>query len=93
MDQFDRIFDIPYGTYHLGSHNEQSRYDVVCLILKELGLGHRIDELIERDEEKYAGNPRDARLDTSKIRRHGFRFSDTRDAVRKCIQEYSLKLG
>ncbi len=92
MDQFNRIYDIPYGTYHLGSHNELSRYDVVCLILKGLGLGGRIDELIEKDEEKYADKPRDARLDTMKIRQHGFKFSDTRDAIRKCIEEYGLKL-
>ena len=92
MNQFDRIFDIPHGTYHIGSHNELSRYDIVCLILKELGLDYRIDELIEKDQEKYADKPRDARLNTEKIRRHGFKFSSSSDAIRKCIAEYGLKL-
>lgn len=92
LDQFGRIFEIPYGTYHVGSHNELNRYEIVCYILRELGLGERVEELIEKDEEKYAGRPRDVRLDTTKIRQHGVRFSDTCDAIRKCIEEYNLRL-
>lgn len=93
MDQFTRIFDLPYDTYHVGSHNDLSRFDVVCLILRELGLGDRIDELVEKDEEKYRSKPRDARLNTEKIRSHGFHFSDTPEAIRKCIKEYNLRLS
>jgi dTDP-4-dehydrorhamnose reductase len=92
MDQFPRVFDLPYATYHVGSHNDLDRYEVVCLILQELGLGSRIGELVERDEEKYRVRPRDARLNTEKIKAHGFRFSDTPEAIRRCIQEYSLAL-
>jgi dTDP-4-dehydrorhamnose reductase len=92
-DQFARVFDLPYGTYHVGSHNDLNRYEVVCLILRELGLGERIDELVEKDEEKYRVRARDARLNTEKIRTHGFQFSDTPEAIRKCIQEYNLQLS
>ena len=93
MDQFTRVFDLPYGTYHVGSHNDLDRYEVVCLILRELGLGRRIDELVEKDEEKYRERARDARLNTDKIREQGFRFSDTPKAIRRCLQEYSLGLS
>ena len=93
MDQFARVFELPYGTYHVGSHNDLDRYEVVCLILRELGLEGRIHELVEKDEEKYRERARDARLDTEKIREQGFRFSDTPEAIRRCVQEYSLGLS
>jgi len=92
MDQFARVFDLPYGTYHVGSRNDLDRYEVVCLILRELGLGGRIEELVEKDEERYRGKARDARLNTEKIREQGFRFSDTPEAIRRCIREYNLEL-
>jgi dTDP-4-dehydrorhamnose reductase len=93
MDQFTRVFDLPCGTYHVGSHNDLNRYEVVCLILRELGLEERIDELVEKDAEKYRDRARDARLNTEKIRKRGFHFSDTSEAIRKCIQEYNLRLS
>jgi dTDP-4-dehydrorhamnose reductase len=92
MDQFARVFDLPYDTYHVGSHNDLDRYEVVCLILRELGLEGRIDDLVDRDEDKYRARPRDARLNTEKIRGQGFQFSDTPEAIRRCIREYNLKL-
>ncbi len=92
MDQFDKIMDLPSGTYHTGSENSKSRYDIVCLILKEMGLGHRISELVIKDTKKYANHPRDARLDTSLIKSHGITFSKTEDAIIRCIDEYNLKV-
>jgi len=76
----------------VGSHNDLDRYEVVCLILREMGLGGRIEELVEKDEEKYRERARDARLNTEKIRKQGFHFSDTPEAIRRCIREYYLKL-
>jgi dTDP-4-dehydrorhamnose reductase len=62
------------------------------LIVEELGLSDRL-ELIERDDQKYKEHPRDARLDTSKIRAHGFAFSDTPEAIRTCIREFALAMS
>lgn len=93
MDQFGMVFELPYGTYHVGSRNNKDRYEIVRFILEELGLGSRVPELIEKDEAKYAKGPRDARLDTSKIQSHGFRFSETSEAIRRCIAEYQLSVG
>jgi dTDP-4-dehydrorhamnose reductase len=90
IDQFDRVFDLPYGTYHTGAENPLDRYEVVRLILTEMGLSHRIDELVEKDDAKYATAARDVRLDTAKIRNEGFEFSETPDALRRCIREYGL---
>ena len=52
IDQFPMIFEIPYGIYHLGSHNDLSRYDICSLIFKEVGLEHRMNELLEKETEK-----------------------------------------
>lgn len=92
VDQFTKIFDLPYGIYHVGSHNNLSRYDISCLILKEIGLEDRIDELLINDTEKYREHPRDVRLCTDKIRKYGIEFSDTKDAIKKCISEFKFKI-
>lgn len=93
MDQFDKIMALPPGTYHVGSKNDKSRYEIVCLILKEMGLENRIDELIIKDEEKYADCARDARLDTSLIQSLGIKFSESSEAVAKCVSENFLNMN
>jgi len=92
-DQFDRILKLPAGTYHVGAANKRSRYEIVCLIMKEMGLEDRIGDLIIEDRKKFADHPRDARLDTSLIQSLGITFSDTSVAVAKCVKEYNLKMN
>ncbi|KPU27169.1 hypothetical protein TR13x_06300 [Caloranaerobacter sp. TR13] len=92
IDQFSKIFNIPYGTYHVGSQNNLNRYEISCLILKELGLENRIDELLENDTEKYKNHHRDIRLCTDKIAKYGIKFSHSKEAIKKCIKEYKFKI-
>ncbi|AOT68882.1 SDR family oxidoreductase [Geosporobacter ferrireducens] len=92
IDQIPKIFEIPYGTYHIGSQNHLSRYDVSKLILKEVGLEERIDHLLEMDLEKYKDHPRDARLSNEKIKTYGIGFADTKDSIKKCLEEFKLKI-
>lgn len=92
IDQFPKIFDIPFGTYHIGSHNSLNRYDICSLILKENGLEHRIEELLEKDLEKYKNHTRDIRLCTDKIKSQGLEFSESADGIKKCLKEFKLKL-
>ena len=72
------IFEFPYGIYHIGSQNDLSRYDICSLIFKEVGIEHRIDELLEMDSEKYKDHPRDVRLCTDKIKSYGLEFSESK---------------
>lgn len=92
IDQFEIVFTLPYDTYHVGSHNHLSRYDITAYILKELGLEDRIESLIEKDEEKYKDQPRDVRLNTDKIRKYDFYFSDTTDSITNCLKEFHFKI-
>jgi dTDP-4-dehydrorhamnose reductase len=90
IDQFDKVFALPFGLYHVGSRNSMSRYEVACEILRLIGGGHRIDELLEKDADRYKGAPRDVRLDTSKIEGYGFVFSETREGLAKLVREFGL---
>ncbi|GAL15371.1 hypothetical protein JCM19233_6393 [Vibrio astriarenae] len=47
IEQFPKIFTIPYGTYHTGAHNPASRYEIAEHILSELGQQERLSELLE----------------------------------------------
>ncbi len=93
LDSFHRIMELPPGIYHAGSENPLSRHDVVCHIFKEMGLKRRIPSLIIKDEEKYEAHPRDVRLNTSHIQALGIPFSETPEALGRCIREYGLKMG
>lgn len=92
IEKFEKILEIPYDTYHVGAENDLSRYEAACLVLKELGLNHRIGELIEKDEDKYRDHPRDVRLSTAKIRNLGIHFLNTEEGIKKCITDYKLGL-
>lgn len=90
IENFQILFKSPYGTYHLGSENNQNRYEIVKSIFKKLGLESRIDELIIEDKEKYKTNPRDIRLNCDKARSTGMNFYTTDEALEICIKEYGI---
>ncbi len=90
IENFPRLLETPYGVYHLGSVNNESRYDIVKFILEELGLGDSLDVCLKEDREKYMDSNRDVRLNTAKAQAAGMRWSETKEALRKCIREYRL---
>ncbi|WP_160677255.1 NAD(P)-dependent oxidoreductase [Clostridium sp. C8-1-8] len=92
IEQFDKIFEIPYDTYHVGSQNDLSRYEVVKFIIKQLGLDYRMDELLQADIDKYSDSPRDIRLDTSKIAEYGIKFDTTEKGIIRCLNEFRIRV-
>lgn len=85
IEQFPKIFTIPYGTYHTGAHNPASRYEVAEHILTELGQQERLSELLEAAD---APKTRDVRLDTSKLADKGVTFTESKAAITKCLKEF-----
>ena len=85
IEQFPKIFTIPYGTYHTGAHNPASRYDIAAHILGELGQEARLGELLEVND---APKTRDVRLDTSKLAAEGVTFTESKLAITKCLREF-----
>ncbi len=88
IEQFSKLFSRPYDTYHVGSRNDLSRYDMTCHIFEQLGLGPRVQDLLI----KVHGDYRDDRLDTQKIQSLGFHFDDSVESVKKCINEFSYRI-
>ncbi|CAH0532759.1 GDP-L-fucose synthase [Vibrio stylophorae] len=89
IDQFPKIFDIPYGLYHTGAHNDASRYDIAAHIIAEMGLSLEQHELLEAVD---APKTRDVRLNTQKLADVGVVFSDSRTAISQCLNEFSFRL-
>ena len=87
VEQFDRIFDIPYGLYHLGSTNNLSRREVVEEITSNLGLGSL------NIEPTGNGKYRDVRLSTEKIQSLGFDFKTTSDGIKECISDFKFTIS
>lgn len=92
IENFPKLFKTPFGTYHLGAHNDLSRYEVVEKIFIELGLENRMEELLIEDKVKYKDNSRDVRLNTDKAKQFGIEFNNTEEAIKKCIREFRLKI-
>ena len=85
IEQFPKIFTIPYGTYHTGAHNPASRYEIAEHILTQLGQKERLNELLSAAD---APKTRDVRLDTSKLADEGVVFTESKDAITKCLKEF-----
>lgn len=92
IENFPKLFEAPYGTYHLGSVNNESRYEIVKAIIEELGLGDCLEQVLAEDTVKYLDSNRDVRLDTSKAESCGMHWSETREALKKCLSDYRIRL-
>ncbi|MFC1236600.1 SDR family oxidoreductase [Vibrio sp. F74] len=88
IEQFEMIFDIPYGIYHTGAHNPNSRYDIAEHILTDMGQLPRLNELLEAAD---APKTRDVRLDTSKLAAQGIVFTESKAAITQCLKEFGFK--
>jgi len=88
IDQFEKIFAIPYGTYHTGAHNPDSRFDIARHILTEMGQEVRWGEILEACD---APKTRDVRLETSKLAEQGIVFTESKAAISRCLQEFGFK--
>lgn len=90
IEQFPKLWELPYGTYHLGAENPLSRYEVVAGILRELGVAAKVEALLLEDTLQYQDKPRDVRLNTAKAQSFGFTFTPTLEALQKCLKTYGL---
>ncbi|MDO4168671.1 MAG: sugar nucleotide-binding protein [Lachnospiraceae bacterium] len=88
----EKLFSLPYGTYHFGSTNNNGRYEIVRFIMEKLGLAeNRIQELLIADNSKFnAENPRELRLDNTKAAEAGLTFLDTKDGIENCLRRFSI---
>lgn len=87
VKNLDRILELPGGVYNAGSENEKSTYETARTILEQLGLYHRIEDLLMKDD---ARDYRDLRICNQKLRQHGVVFPDTTNGIAACLSDFSL---
>lgn len=89
---FDKILKLSSGVYNTGSENNLNTYEVAEVVLKEMGLKHRIEEILIKDVERSKMLNRDLRISNSKIKSQGICFTDTEEAVSKCIRDFLFEV-
>ncbi|SHH74399.1 dTDP-4-dehydrorhamnose reductase [Caloranaerobacter azorensis DSM 13643] len=92
IDNLENIFELPYGTYHFGSENEQSTYDTAVFILERIGLSkEKIDRIVIRDEDKYKDKKRDLRMSYEKIKSFGININTSQQSIERALKEFDFK--
>jgi dTDP-4-dehydrorhamnose reductase len=86
----EKIMKIPFGIYHTGSENDLSTFEIAEIIVHELGIGQRLNEILEKDEKRYANLPRDIRISNRKLKECGIDFLNTENAINLCMKEFNL---
>ena len=92
LENFYKIFEIPFGIYNTGSENNLSTYNVAKIILEEMNLSHKINEILLRDEERFKERKRDLRISNLKLKNNGIVFLETEEAIRKCVKNFGFKI-
>lgn len=85
IDRFETILEQPCGTYHVGSRNDLSRYDLARHVFGALGIADRFGELVDPVE---APMRRDVRLDTGRLAALGVPFPTSVEAIDRCITDF-----
>ena len=89
IENFHKIFNLPFGTYHTGSENDLSTYDIAFHILEEIGLGNKTDIYLEKDTERYKEHPRDLRINNSKLKNYDIFLPKTEDGIKNCLKDFN----
>lgn len=89
IENFHKIFNIPYGIYHTGSENNLTTYDTAYFILKEMGLEHKADIYLEKDTEKFKTHVRDLRISNNKFKNCDIIFPNTEDGIKKVLKDFN----
>ncbi|WP_349305974.1 SDR family oxidoreductase [Clostridium swellfunianum] len=91
LKNIPNIIKVPYGIYNTGSENNLSTYDIAKLVVEELGLSYRIENIIQKDEERYKDLPRDIRISNKKFRNLGIEFLSTEKAIKQCVNDFGMR--
>lgn len=93
LKSFDKVLSLPSGLYNTGSENNLSTYEIAKIVLKKIGLGHRVDELLIKDTDRYKVENRDLRISNNKLGKHDILFTSTEEAVTSCIDDFQFRMS
>ena len=90
--QFDKIVNLPSGTYHVASKNTMTTYDSARYVAKVLGASEdEIKKIILPNTERYKERFRDYRLDSSKLESLGIHFATFEEDVNEILMDFCWK--
>ncbi|HCQ90295.1 MULTISPECIES: SDR family oxidoreductase [unclassified Clostridium] len=92
INAFDKILQLPGGVYNAGSENNLNTYELGEIILKEMGLEHRIHELLIKDTESFKNKNRDLRICNKKLEKYDIYFDETEKSLSKCINDFKFHI-
>jgi len=92
LKSFDKVLGLTSGIYNTGSENNLSTYEIAERVLKKIGLGNRVDELLIKDIERYKVENRDLRISNSRLRKQDILFTSTEEAITKCIDDFQFRM-
>lgn len=84
IENFEKMIELPYGNYNAGSENDLSVYDMGSIVLDAFGLSHRAEKILC----KASGDKRDLRISNQKLKKYNVFFSDSAQAVKRCISDF-----
>lgn len=88
-NQFDKIIELPTGTYHIASSNEYTTYEAAKYVARTLGTPEEvIDAIILPNTERYADRFRDYRLDSAKIQSYGIQMGTFEEDVKEVLKDF-----
>ena len=91
-DQFEKIVDLPTGTYHFSNVNTMNTYEAALYVANAFGFEEDvIATYILADYERYADRFRDYRLDNHKIKQQGIKLGTFEEDVEQCLKDYGWK--
>lgn len=91
IDNIENIFELPYDTYHFGSENDSSTYEIAVFIMEKLGFSKdMIDSIVIADNEKYKNKKRDLRMSYDKIKACGIDVLTSKESIIRALGQYGL---
>ncbi|MGH4120781.1 SDR family oxidoreductase [Clostridium sp.] len=88
IENFDKIIHLNKGIYNAGSENNLSTYEIGEIVLKKMGIAHRIKDILVKDIEKYKIQCRDLRISNDKLKDYDIHFNFTEQAISKCLSDF-----
>ena len=65
-------------------------YEIGKKVLQDLGLYHRLEDIIIEDTERFKNSKRELRISNKKLKENNIHFSNTFEAIEKCIKEFKF---
>ena len=89
IQNFSKIMNIPGGIYNAGSENSLSTYDIGKIIIEQMGLNNRVEDILIKDSDRFKDSKRDLRISNKKLSNIDVSFPDTQEAISNCLKEFS----